>query len=384
MATGSDSPSLISQQRNLTDSDLDLRRIGKPGQVNICQAYTSFKESLADVRRAYRHFNPNVDQTPRDSNGKVMEQFAVEQIMRGAVISVLSIWEHYVLNLLSEAFNHVVHIDSTTSTPEDSSDDSSCEQPGAYRELRKIKKEWPNCQKLIQDAIRRRSERTRRPPEVVTFKLLTTACPHLKLLKEHRNHVLQSCSPLLLGDGGIDETFFSLFSVKKTKTGVLTMTLTHAIMSLGLQYSFTASDGKIGNVKFKSAVAINDILRLYYGARCIFSHGLPSRTLNEGAMRNFPNEEKLKDNVGFSSAGEDFTRLFNRLRTMGRKAFLSYLDLCMMYRFFFRLANRLMVAVAIQVHNLSPNSPPLWQYNHYFLRHLKLLYDLQEDEDEQD
>ena len=163
---------------------------------------------------------------------------------------MLSIWEHYVLNLLSEAFNHVVHINSTTSTPEDSSDDSSCEQPGAYRELRKIK-EWPNCQKLIQDAIRRRSERTKKPPEVVTFKLLTTACPHLKLLEEHRNHVLQSCSPLLLGDGGIDESFFSLFSIKKTKGRVLTMTLTHALMSLGLQYSFTASDGKIGNVKFK-------------------------------------------------------------------------------------------------------------------------------------
>ena len=42
-------------------------------------------------------------------------------------------------NLLSEAYNHVVYIDSETSTPEDSSDDGS-NPPGSYKGLRKIKK----------------------------------------------------------------------------------------------------------------------------------------------------------------------------------------------------------------------------------------------------
>ena len=28
-------------------------------------------------------------------------------------------------------------------------------------------------------------------------------------------------------------------------------------------------------------------------------HGLPDRTLNEGAMRNFPNEKRLEDEVDF-------------------------------------------------------------------------------------
>ena len=52
---------------------------------------------------------------------------------------MLSIWEYYVHNLLSEAYNHVVYIDSETSTPRDSSDDGS-NPPGSYKDLRKIKK----------------------------------------------------------------------------------------------------------------------------------------------------------------------------------------------------------------------------------------------------
>ena len=86
----------------------------------------------------------------------------IQQLMRGAVISILSIWEFYVVSLLSEAHNHVVHIQSETSTPEYSSDDlSSTDNPGSYKELQKINK-WPDCQK-------------------------------------HCDYVLRGCSPLLLG-----------------------------------------------------------------------------------------------------------------------------------------------------------------------------------------
>ena len=41
-------------------------------------------------------------------------------------------------------------------------------------------------------------------------------------------------------------------------------------------------------------------------------------------MRNFPNEEKLKDEVGFSSAGEDFARIFDGERWEGRRSCLSW------------------------------------------------------------
>ena len=293
--------------------------------------------------------------------GKAMaiEPSTFEQFLRGAVISVLSIWEHYVLNLFSEAFNHVVHVGDGTNTPEYSSDDNNGSQHiGTFKELRKIRKEWPGCQKMIQDAIKRRGASKRRPLEVVAFNLLTSASPHLRLLEEHRDHVLRGCTPLLLGDGGINETFNSLFAMngnKKSKNH----RLSQSIRLLGISYSFISSSGENGLMSFQSVETINDVLRLYYGARCIFSHGLPSRTLNEGTM-------ELEDGVGYPPAARDLIKLYNQLKTSGRKGVFTYLDRCMMYRFFFRLANRLMVAVAMELRDASPKAPPLWNLDNYF------------------
>ena len=359
-----------------TGSGLELQRVGhKPGDISVCQAYDSFKAALQDVRSSYQHLNPERGRLlyqEHELGEKVLEPHVVQQLMRGAVISVLSIWEFYVVNLLSEAFNHVVHIHSEVSTPEYSSDESNgADYRGSYKELRKIKKEWPDCQTVIQNAFKRKGELIKKPMEVVMFKLLTSACPHLQLLQEHRDHVLRGCSPLLLGDGGIEEAFHALF-YSKTKKGKIATThsLSNTIVMLGLQYDFISSTdtGTTQQAIFKSAEAVNDVLRLYYGARCIFSHGLPGKTLSEGALRNFPNKQQLTEGMGGPAAATDLICVFEELKNSGRKASFTYLDLCMLYRFFLRLANRLMVAVAFQIHNISPKIPPLWNYPNYFLR----------------
>ena len=141
--------------------------------------------------------------------------------------------------------------------------------------------------------------------------------------------------------------------------------LSQSIRLLGISYSFISSSGENGQVSFQSVETINDVLRLYYGARCIFSHGLPSRTMNEGAMRDFPTKEELKDGVGYPPVARNLIKLYDQLKTSGRKGVFTYLDLCMMYRFF-RLANRLMVAVAMELRDASPKAPPpLWNLNNY-------------------
>ena len=86
-----------------------------------------FKAALNDVRSSYQHLNPECGKLyqGQEQGGKVLEPHVIQQLMIGAVISILSIWEFYVVNLLSEAHNHVVHIQSDTSTPEYSSDDLS-------------------------------------------------------------------------------------------------------------------------------------------------------------------------------------------------------------------------------------------------------------------
>ena len=73
-------------------------------------------------------------------------------------------------------------------------------------------------QLLLTSSLSILKHRAKKPAQVVAFfKLLTSAFPLLKLLEEHRNHVLQSGSPLLLGDRGINESFFTLFSIKNLK-----------------------------------------------------------------------------------------------------------------------------------------------------------------------
>ena len=269
----------------------------KPGDTHICQAYESFKVALQDVRSSYRHLNSQLGQLlyqEHQCTQKVLEPRVIQQLMRGTVISVLSIWEFYVINLLSEAFNHVVHIHNEVNTPDYSSDESSgTDDHGSYKELRKIKQEWPECQTVIQSAFKRKGEITKKPMEVVMFKLLTSPHPHLELLQDHRDHVLRTCSPLLCGDGGIEDAFYTLFYSKMKKSQRSTArSLSATIMMLGLQYTISSS-GLTHQVVFKSVEAVNDVLRLYYGARCIFSHGFPGRTLSEGAMQNFPEEERL-------------------------------------------------------------------------------------------
>ena len=44
----------------------------------------------------------------------------------------------------------------------------------------------------------------------------------------------------------------------------------------------------------------------------------------------------------------------------------TYFDLCVMYRFFLS-ANRLMVAVAMELRDASPKAPPLWNLDSYFV-----------------
>ena len=72
-------------------------------------------------------------------------------------------------------------------------------------------------------------------------------------------------------------------------------------------------------------------------------------------MQNFPEEQQLAQGMGCPTAARDLMRLYEGLRRIGRRtATVMYLNLCMLYRFFFfHLANRLMVTVAFQVREMS-------------------------------
>ena len=79
-------------------------------------------------------------------------------------------------------------------------------------------------------------------------------------------------------------------------------------------------------------------------------------------------EKQLTEEMACPKAASDLMRVYEELKRSRRKASFTYLDLCMLYHFFFCLANRLMVAVAFQVHEISPKVTQLWNYPNFFLR----------------
>ena len=56
-------------------------------------------------------------------------------------------------------------------------------------------KSWPNCQGVIQNAIKRRGTRQKKPLEVVAFEMMLESTPHIQLLMEHRRLVLRGVLP---------------------------------------------------------------------------------------------------------------------------------------------------------------------------------------------
>ena len=62
---------------------------------------------------------------------------------------------------------------------------------------------------------------------------------------------------------------------------------------------------------------------------------------------------------------EEMWGLLQRLQQDGREVVENYLELCMKYRFFRCLANRLMVAIAMGVSGISRQQPKLWKHTMY-------------------
>ena len=121
--------------------------------------------------------------------------------------------------------------------------------------------------------------------------------------------------PLLLGAGGIEETFNALFGVKR-KGSSLARTI---VMLQFCICSWSFGTGLHSEPDYNPRHSQT-------GARCIVSHGLPSRTLS--AVSNFPDEWAIAVGIGFAPAAADLLNFFERLKEMGRKAAPTYLNLC--------------------------------------------------------
>ena len=57
---------------------------------------------------------------------------------------------------------------------------------------------------------------------------------------------------------------------------------------------------------------VNDVLRLYYGVRCVVSHGVAMKTVDEGCLSKFPPLDELKAGLSDPTVAEELWDLHNR------------------------------------------------------------------------
>ena len=104
-------------------------------------------------------------------------------------------------------------VSTLSANGDSSSSESFCIWWRQCSRVEKATKRWPQCQKVIQESIKLRGTKKNKPLEVVVFELLAESNPYINLLGEYRQMVLRGVSPILLGDGGIEEAFCKLFSI---------------------------------------------------------------------------------------------------------------------------------------------------------------------------
>lgn len=169
-----------------------------------------------------------------------------------------------------------------------------------------------------------------------------------KLFKEHKQRALdQFTTPTFYGKHGIDAAFKALFGVDDD--------LSASVIQGGITYSFVRGKNGKCQLSMTDSVLLNDIIRIYYGARCVFVHGQKERNFGENAaldqnhftMNHFYEMKRTMD----LEIIELFRGFYSRLREFGRNANINYFTIVNLQRFVMVVALNLFRAVAKLVYN---------------------------------
>lgn len=98
---------------------------------------------------------------------------------------------------------------------------------------------------------------------------------------------------------------------------------------------------------------ICDVLRLYYGIRCAFTHGHHKKTLTK-TLQDFPHDANklLVYTSGYARTdsddfvAENLMKLYYNVREYGKDAQVGYVDLVNIWRFLMKCAERLRLALS--------------------------------------
>jgi hypothetical protein len=346
----------------------------KPDTPKYCNAYTIFTTVLKDIETHYSHLNPN-----KGAGSRLIEEKygpstprgnqAIQEYIKGGFVTIMASWEAYINDILDEALRLLDAI--------------------GEGELSRLKKMWPHCQTLIQDAFIARTDSDPKRMAARAFDHMVDRDSWRTLLEERCKQLLSKMKPFFQGDDGIDATFQKLFSPKKSKSGAtnvasgggqqhvpqpkevasgggqqqvvpknvkskngqLSLSVTMASCRCAYQHFYKPrsqqdsqqynGDPEI-NVSLDEPTTLRAILNLYYGVRCVLVHGKSDKTFKAGgALYNFDADELNVPN----EAKEQLKKLFTRVKSDGSGAQIDYYTLVNARNFLKEMAWLMVLAI---------------------------------------
>ena len=319
--------------------------------LSVCNSYKEFGEKLHYHRVNIQRLNDVVTNKflPQE---KLPGKDASSQLLRGLFTEVVATWEKYVQEILQEAVETVFKIVL---------DADSAQAAITATSSRELFKRAMVHHILLDDSGRRRESTddkvkskeevanlTKRESSIVELSVNLVVQPNFwkELLVTFKESLLKRCDhvfPLLHGEDGIDSKFKSLFDTSRC--------LSDIIIEMGpVGVSFLARNEN-HSLEINSSQSLNDILRLYYGARCTFAHGENDRTFKTGgALHNFPSKSEFQSQVG-EVAGDYLYIVYSYVKEYGSEAWIYCPTLINLQRFMRAIAFRLLAAISKWVYD---------------------------------
>lgn len=315
------------------------------------ESFDKFMDSIESISECYNCINPTDARNSRfkNENSYEMNDIGME-LLRGGIVRLVALWEGYVKDVMREAFESVILNSMQTPT--------------------KLKKIWPECEIAFQNELKKEANKAVKPSneggkpngkkrkeEILTIasRAFLMESPWRSLIEDHLDTALNKLKVPLFDnskyveesrkyefDGeGIDATFAELVLGEE-------FCISQKMIELGV--SFTLRTGpkdtdQIG-ITLRDRNQLWNLSRLFYGVRCIFAHGDPTRTLDK-ALKNFPTDARELLGEEYELAGHYLVTLYEFLIKYKSETNVSYLNWVNILRFYKAAAVGLREALAL-------------------------------------
>lgn len=362
-------------------------------------AYRSLHETMNNISETYTSLNP-VDGLIGGPGGLQGHDAILREFVRGGIVRAWAVWEAFVDELVEDAFELAIIISSSRTNINPYAPSTDQEQLGLLMD------NWPISHTILRTQIGQRMKAKtttdqfedhhdqdteskesgkKKPPEMIALNLLLEKHCWQHLLWEYMtSEVNKMPHGVFLGDTGIDNTFSALFHkkmrVSQDVVEYVCRTRRDGVEFIGMSYYYqlpARGPTQCANILIKEAEGLHNMLRLYYGLRCAFSHGSTKKTLEHGALKNFPVEPEGIKIVGTDRVGgpenqnvaKSLSDLYREVCTNGKNAIVYYADLLNMIRFLRLCARMLLYVIARWIYNTF--NVTVWRYNPFKDRNCK-------------